>query len=193
MSSVRSIQTVELKNITNPPTTNNTNLINAFIEQETIGWKNFINGFITPSWRQAHTQHLETKRSQKSALLFMSRLQTKIWMIAWDLWEHRNKFHHNKRYSIQPIEENEINNEIIEEWWTGIDNLPPRHNYLFNVSLQNNLKSKIHSKISWLASIWTARDLKAKQEGTTPRERGKHATNIFNRWRERIQPTAEEE
>ena len=83
--------------------------------------------------------------------------------------------------------------EIIEEWWTGIDNLPPRHNYLFNVSLQNNLKLKIHSKISWLASISTARDLKVKQEGTTPRERGKHATNIFNRWRERIQPTAEEE
>jgi hypothetical protein len=104
------------------------------------------------------SQHLSQLNSQKSSILWISRVQRKIWHIAWDLWEHRNNYLHNQGTTIHAYEMSALNSETQHEWQTGLDQLLPSYQYLFDGTIIKPLSDSINQKLMWLLSIWAARD-----------------------------------
>ena len=62
----------------------------AIRHQDQIGWFNFIEGFLSRKWRELLETHFEQINSKKSPLLWMSRLQQKLWGIMKAMWKDRN-------------------------------------------------------------------------------------------------------
>ena len=63
----------------------------AIRHQDTLGWKSFIEGFQSTSWRLVLGNYLSSSRSQKSPLLRMSRVQQKLWgTMKASLWTDKN-------------------------------------------------------------------------------------------------------
>jgi hypothetical protein len=103
----------------------------AYRKQRCIGWRSFIEGFWTTEWRICQTEYPSQYNSQKSCILWISRVQRKIWHIAWSMWDQPNEYLHHKGETIHAFEMRALDSEINTEWDTGIDQLPLSYNYLF--------------------------------------------------------------
>jgi hypothetical protein len=155
----------------------------AYNQQRRIGWASFIEGFWSRSWRLCQDEYLKSLRSQKSSLLWISRVQRKIWMIAWEMWDHRNMFLHNKGASIHAYEMQALEGEINNEWNTGLDQLPQNYSHLFSGTVQDRMLDTVNNKLMWLISVWSARD---NEIHVGPmRERNSTITTIYDRWKKK--------
>ena len=170
-----------------PPVSTSNNLLrSAILQQDSLSWYSFINGFITKGWRNVQHAHLLDIGSLKSSTLWMTKMQRRIWIIPWSLWEHRNKHLHNDGASIHRTDYQSIVGEIIREWTTGLGDLPIRYQNLFQGTLQHRLHENIHLKLMWLASVWSARDRISRTANTAIDPlRNPTAMSFFQRWRTR--------
>jgi hypothetical protein len=130
----------------------------AYSQQRHLGWASFIEGYWSKEWQRCQTDYLQQLKSQKLSLLWISRVQRKIWMIAWEMWEHCNTNLHHNGTTIHLYKMDAINHEIDQEWNTGIDQLPPTYTYLFAGNKDDRINDKVRQKLMWLTSIWTACD-----------------------------------
>ena len=153
-------------------------LQDAITDQSSIGWTSFIEGFWSKHWRRYQQQHLAQIRSKRSALLWISKLQRKIWHIAWELWTHRNNRLHSQGATIHQYDTMLINQEIEKEWMHQ-GNLPQKYNNLFRGTLQEKLQSDIHQKRRWLANIWIAQEAHLLARDN----RNEHISKQFERWK----------
>ena len=99
-------------------------LAQAVHQQQRIGWFQFTLGFWSTRLVQCQQQHMKDTRDTRSTQLLLSKVQRRIWQIAWDIWEHRNKFLHKTNHSYHPTEIKAINQEIIQEWTRNLDKIP---------------------------------------------------------------------
>jgi hypothetical protein len=120
-------------------------------------------------------------KSQKSSILWISCIQRWIWLIAWNLWEHRNQFLHNEGRTIHLYETQALDEEIALKWETGIGQLPPKNSHLFQGDIQTRLEEPINTKMMWILSVWSARD---NDINIGPMQlRNSHIINLFDRWK----------
>ena len=84
----------------------------AIRAQHRIGWKSFIEGFWSTHWRECQETYLAEINSHKSAILWLSKTQQKIWLIAWHMWEHRNEALHKTNQSFHPTVIQSLKDEI---------------------------------------------------------------------------------
>lgn len=159
----------------------NSNLLaeQAIEEQTSIGWNNFLCGFISNQWRELQQQHLTESGSRKSAILWISRFQRRIWEIPWSLWQHRNGFLHNDGTTIHFQETVAINNEIRAEYATKGRGLPASYLHLYRMPLDTILKLPIFTKREWLLSVWVAQDHYCPNRS---RIRNEIAKSYYDRW-----------
>ena len=130
----------------------------AIQQQDRIGWKQFMEGFWSIKWKECQQQHFNNINSPTSSLLLLSKVQRRVWRIAWLMWEHRNHHLHDKISSCPVVEQTAINDEVKNEWNLGLSTLLDRYRYLFNGTLDVKLQKSYHSKRLWLASVWTAQE-----------------------------------
>ena len=133
-------------------------VLEAMIDQDSIGWYNFTNGFISRKWRLIQKAHFKDIRSLKSPDLWMTKLQRRIWEIAWQMWRHRNDFLHNDGTTIHFQESAATNREIRKEYDITGNGLPASYQYLFQGDIETLINCSIHTKQDWLRSVWVARD-----------------------------------
>ena len=88
----------------------------AITQQNRIGWKSFIEGFWANKWKQHQEAYLLSIKSQRSGSLWISKLQQRIWHIAWKLWDQRNNVLHSDGLTIHRYETDLIDQEITQEW-----------------------------------------------------------------------------
>jgi hypothetical protein len=83
----------------------------AGILQNQMGWRHLFEGRPHKIWRQVQMIHCGSKRLGKR---WIGELVKKLWVTAWDLWEHRNGILHDKNigYSAQ-----ETNKKIRKLLW----------------------------------------------------------------------------
>ena len=62
-------------------------------------------------------------------------------------------------HSYHPQEIKDINKEITHEWVIGLGSLNNQHSSLFNGTLEDKLKSNHKTKLRWLTTVWTLREL----------------------------------
>ena len=133
-------------------------VIDAMIDQDSIGWYNMTNGFISKKWRIIQRAHLKEIGSLKSPELWITRLQRRIWEIAWEMWQHRNEFLHSDGSTIHFQESAAINTEIRNELQISGNGLPARYQYLFLRDIDHLMGLTIFAKQEWLMTVWVARD-----------------------------------
>ena len=75
------------------------------------------------------------------------------------MWDHRNKFLHDRNHSFHPKEIDDMNKEIESEFQKGSDHLPKSYSRLFPDDMQHILDKTSIIKLNWLVTIWTAREL----------------------------------
>lgn len=151
------------------------------MKQRRIGWTSFIEGYWAKEWRLCQDQYLKQIKSQRSSILWMSRVQRRIWIIAWNLWEHRNRHLHNDGKTIHSVELTSLDAEIRTEWDMGLGQLPPKYSYLFNGSIQQRIEDTVKHKLMWINSLWAARD---NEIHIGPiRTRNPDIVNLFDRWK----------
>ena len=80
--------------------------------QRQIGWKKFIEGFITTEWLSFLTIYFDDNKIRKSAKRMISQLQRRIWTIIWNIWDHRNTFVHDRNQTLNNKTTMDINQEI---------------------------------------------------------------------------------
>ena len=136
---------------------NNQLLNQALRVQHRIGWQQFIEGFWSTGWRQCQEQHFKEINSAKSAILWLSKTQRKIWQIAWEMWQHRNEVLHKNNQSIHPTVREALTAEITQQWEEGLSTLPERYSNLFQGSLETKLRLDAFHQRAWLHSVWSAR------------------------------------
>lgn len=156
----------------------------ATTHQDRIGWKCFMDGFFTTKWRTGLRAHYLFIKSQKSEILWMAKLQRKLWEIAYKMWDHRNNDLHREGLTIHKHELQALNNEIMTEFTIGIDLLPRRrYSNLFQGTVRERLQDNHHLKRMWLTNMWTARD---KFGSNFLRQRSVIAAQFFKRWYGRV-------
>ena len=76
----------------------------AMHEQRHICHLQFIEGFWSTKFNQCQTHHLKNINTTQSSQLLLSKVQRRIWKVAWSLWAHRNNFLHDRNKSFHPQE-----------------------------------------------------------------------------------------
>ena len=76
----------------------------------------------------------------------MTKLQQKIWEIAWTIWDHQNRHLQNDTRKIHQYDLSEINTEIIKDLLKGSANLLPRYKRLFWLGAEERLGNNIDKK-----------------------------------------------
>jgi hypothetical protein len=144
-------------------------------KQYKCGWRNFFEGFIVNEWRTAQDQFYSRIRSRHSSKRWLSALIRKMWQIAWDLWEHRNGYLHNRENSIISIE---VNQNIISQFDLGSQHLDRPTRALFSRGCAAILRKPLDIRIAWLRRVQAARDhLAAESQACYQAER-----KIMSQW-----------
>lgn len=159
----------------------------ALLDQDKLGWFQVFDGFLARSWR-AHVQtYFSTIDNAKSSMLWMSRLQNRIWRIPWEMWSHRNNILHHEESTLHQHELVAVNSSIIQEWTRGQATLPNRYKHLFQGTLQSRLADNHHYKRMWLTSVWAARE--SQGDLLAVLTRNKTSARFFDRWCSRVGST----
>jgi hypothetical protein len=82
--------------------------------QANIGWNRFFEGWLAKEWLVLQQAYYTSIRSHRSGKCRTVALITKLWNIAWDMWEHRNGILHNKDNAATEREKRAINKAVIE-------------------------------------------------------------------------------
>ena len=144
----------------------------ALVHQDAIGWTNLLEGCIANGWTEAQALYYHTIGSRRSGLWWTVAIITKLWDVAWDLWEQRNGFLHDREHQETLHNMASIDAEIRFQFRQGHTHLPRRVRYLFDGSVEDLLNTSIRNRQQWLACITAARAMAnerhAQQVGWTP-------------------------
>ena len=182
-SAITSNLTAWRQQSTFPPLPENRLLRAAVLHQDSIGWRSYLDGFISVKWKIVIEQHFVLNHSKKSAELWLSKLVRQIWNLQWELWMDRNETLHGEGNTIHLEEITAINEELIKQWMEGVSDLPrTRYQHLFSGEFRTLYQKDHHQKRQWLTSVWLARE----KYSNTPVTRNQIADNFFQRWQRRI-------
>ncbi len=132
--------------------------------QQEIGPDSWLDGWIHVEWRQAQAKYWEGIRTQKSSKRWMAELIKKLWLIAWDQWEHWNGSLHNLVENKQRIVEKDVNKKIQQVYQEGPLALPREALPLLLKPLEAQLELPLKAKQQWLESIKAARIWKKEHD-----------------------------
>ena len=130
---------------------------------------------------------MQEQRHLKSPQLLLSKVQRRVWHIAWKIWEHRNKFLHETNHSYHPTEIIAINAEIEQEWNRNLEDIPREHSALFSGMLQAIIRKTHTAKLRWLTTIWSLREVTNPHYLTTNSQITDPMTrHRYQRWKENL-------
>jgi hypothetical protein len=124
-------------------------------KQQEFGWGAFFEGFVAKEWRYAQEKYLTRTKSLRSSRRWLSALIRKMWQIAWDLWEHRNGYLHNKEDNLIS---QELNKRLEQEFNKGTKLLRKSTRALFSGGLAALQRKPLEIRQQWLRRVTLARE-----------------------------------
>ena len=122
--------------------------------QDAIGWNCFFQGFWALEWEGAQSAYLQSIKSRRSPKRWLTSVITKLWDIAWDMWEHRNGCLHDNEMGEEIIQ---LHSDITHQYSLGSTNFSRKSQGLFHSSLESLLLSSKATKQLWLQRVISAR------------------------------------
>jgi hypothetical protein len=124
----------------------------AVAEQDKIGWCDMLLGRLSTKWMDAQQKHLESIGKQTTGKRWTIAIVSKLWDIAWDMWQHRNHVTHN---TLHP--KNQLEMELLNKWYEqGPEESSTRNRNLFQKSVETLLKGAGNEQEQWVTSVHLA-------------------------------------
>jgi len=171
------------------PSTNLWGEHDAVLLQHTLGWHNFAFGRWHTQWALAQSNYLKSQGSKLSPRRWTSALIKKLYLTAWDFWDHRNKVLHAPGGPRAQAEARQLDQAVQAEYVLGPPpGLSSLDHHLFHTPLPDLLSMNISYKRRWLQSACASRDL-----ARVPRLPASHATlrrqqHLMQRWLRQSNP-----
>ena len=157
----------------------------AIAQQNIIGWRGFIHGFISKHWEYAQSLYLQFISKRTTGKRWITSLIKKLWETIWSIWRYRNGLVHAQTNSPLHKITALLNISILKELQIGLDNLPPKYSYLFKMKMSQVLKTSLNQKKQWIITVWVARDTYTPLHISTT-QRNPIITSILTAWKHRI-------
>jgi len=84
----------------------------AGLTQDNISWGLALEGCIAKRWQEEQDMFWKAIKSRKSSQRWTMALLNQLMMMAWDMWNHRNKALHEEKANKQAILEDAVNQKI---------------------------------------------------------------------------------
>ena len=163
-----------------PPVDRNTR--EAFYEQTTIGWWNFMFGLHSNKWQKIQQAHYDRIGSKRSVRRWTSLLIRKLWDTAWDQWQHRcyvaNDTTDTPRCATEALDA-----QIRREAQQGPPpNCPNHYHNHFSSRLVNAvLRQPTHAKQTWLQFTHDLRNVVTTTQTTGSVQQQRRTMHAFLR------------
>jgi len=132
--------------------------------QEVFGWRDFFEGWIPVAWVEAQQAYYSLISSFRTGKRWVTLLITKLWDIAWDLWEHRNGVLHQQDNIITEGMIHIINRQVRSLYFHAAQfSLLPADTPLIRRPLQEILSKDYTFKKTWVSHVKQALSV-GKQE-----------------------------
>jgi hypothetical protein len=125
-------------------------------EQDKIGWYNFLLGRLSTKWMDAQQKYLESLGKRTTGRRWTIAIISKLWDIAWDMWQHRNHIKHNTLHPRKQLEMEFLGQQVRELYAQGAKELLPRDQQLFQKSVQTLQKGTGNEQEQWITSVLLA-------------------------------------
>jgi len=132
-------------------------------EQATVGWDLALEKFLSHWWRHQQEQYWKAYKSRKLSKRWTTELLKKLFGIAWDMWQHRNKALHEEPDNYKLILETEINEQVTKVYNLGAGASSPSAT-LMKHALPKLFQLPNAYKVHWLGSVRIAKERKDKQK-----------------------------
>jgi hypothetical protein len=118
-----------------------------------------LEGGLAFDWQFAQQRYFKSLRSKKSKRRWVLALIRKLWTVAWDQWEHRNSFLHERNSTKQHTLLTQDTDRLISRQFTmRVEGLPSNNHFLFQEPMKKLLKAPLYVRKQWLASAQSARE-----------------------------------
>jgi hypothetical protein len=119
--------------------------------QDSIGAQQFFEGWLHQEWEAIQGQYYSDIKSRHSTKHWTIALITKLWDVAWDLWEYRNAVYHQQQ-NISRCEDTETMNLKVRDLYQNLalTGLMPKDRHLLSISLSRLILFPRVQKVEWL-------------------------------------------
>lgn len=164
------------------PSTNRWGERDAVQAQNTLGWTNFAFGRWHRKWAAAQYSYLQAQDSKLSKRRWIVAIIHKLYMTAWDFWDHRNKVLHASSGPRATDETTQLDTTIRTEYALGPTGLQNLDSHLLSNPIDALLSSRASTKRQWVQSIQLSRRLALAQVATDEHQQLQRQQLLMQRW-----------
>jgi len=146
------------------PHHSNTNTVTHIDLQQECGWQSFIEGFINREWGNAQQSFYMSIQSRRTGKRWTIELIKKLWMVAWDQWEHRNAVLYDQENLVQKEELLRLNMRITQAYQEYKYILPTTDQHFFTSPLTTLLRKSTRLKEAWLTQVTAAKNRAVRRQ-----------------------------
>jgi hypothetical protein len=129
------------------------------VEQQQIGWMNFLSGFISNAMVEMQHQFYRTNGSHKSGHCWAGKIILQCWNVVYNMWLGRNEVLHRKKAINDISGEALLDLEIEKEYDLGYEGIPESyHKWWTQYQKASLLSSSVEQKKGWLLVIKTIKE-----------------------------------
>ena len=147
-------------------------LQSAIEAQDIIGWHSAVEGRWSVKWEIIQDRHFKNNSLKRTGRRWLAAIIRKLWITAWDLWEHRN----GVQQEVKKAARRAANRVIIQdEYGQGTIGLEGYDACLFNKPLLVRLSETLDKQDAWIRRIQSAR---IRAADNIPRRRQQAMDNL---------------
>ena len=144
------------KDIAVEPVTGPKALRKAIAEQDKLGWENFMYGRVSTHITEYQHQHFRNTGRQNTGKAWVSKLINQLWLVVWQMWDHRNKINTGTTTAQERSELRSLQCAVKQEFHLGRTGLGPGDFHLVD-DKHAVLDYPLPQLRSWHARILNAR------------------------------------
>jgi len=122
--------------------------------QDRVGWRALLEGLPVPGWAEVQHRFYLWMGIRKTGERWVVALIHKVWEVAWDLWDHRNRVLHDSDTSLIKQQREQ---EIMAQFEAGAHSVTAEARVLFRQGVTAVLALPPEAQQAWLIRIHQAR------------------------------------
>jgi hypothetical protein len=139
-----------------PPTYNWPGVNDLVLQQDSIGWKNFLEGCVLHAWAAKQQEYYEWLQRRNTGKRWITTLIKKLWEISWNMWEQRNG-ELNDPASPASLREHARLDAKIQHEYENVSQLYLKDRRWFRRPKEVLFTESLEYKTQWLESVCLAR------------------------------------
>jgi Reverse transcriptase (RNA-dependent DNA polymerase) len=137
------------------------NTLGLITDQDKIGWNGILEGCIRNHWKHYQAQYYNKIQSKKSSERWAQHIIRKLWKIAWNLWENRNKKEHEKD---KATADERVKHEVESELLLGTQNIYHLRELYSDLEISKARGSNLSYAKAWLRQVQSIRAREKRRE-----------------------------